>query len=72
MTVSIIELPTAVSTWTHMELNTAPADWFRLHHTAKAVEQLILSLDRYHFSSSLTSRLQIEERLLGNYTDAYK
>lgn len=62
MTIIVLDLPQP-----SQEVYYEPviADWFKLNSIAKAAEQFILNYSRFHYCSSLTSRLQIAERLLG-------
>lgn len=69
MTLHVIELSTVPD---DMFYQPRIFDWFKLHPVSKAAEQLILTYDQYHLCSSLTSRLQITERLLDNLPNAYK
>ncbi len=66
MTVILMNLPDPVTEIFSQEVELPEPDWFQLHPVAKSVEAVILSYDRYHLATSLTSRLQIEQKFALN------
>lgn len=66
MPVIIMNLPDPAPDTFYEEPLVSVPDWFQLHPVAKSVEAVILSYDRFHLATSLTSRLQIEQKFALN------